>query len=116
MLREISKDIEDIDGDYKAGMNTLPIVFGRERATRILFVLSFIPSFVIGYYVINSLYKNQLAVFYFLILIIGPLIYTSIKIYSATTKRELQHISNAYKLIMLFGMLSLLLYLFLLKN
>jgi len=25
LLREIAKDIEDIDGDYKAGMHTLPI-------------------------------------------------------------------------------------------
>lgn len=116
LLREITKDIEDIDGDYKAGMNTLPIVIGRERATRILFFLSFIPLFIIVYYVINSLYKNQLAVFYFLILIIGPLTYTSIKLFNATTKKEFQHISNAYKLIMLFGMFSLLLYLFLLKK
>lgn len=116
LLREITKDIEDIDGDHKAGMSTLPIVIGKERATKVLFAFSFIPLVVVAYYVINSLYKNQIAVLYFLILIIGPLIYTSIKIYNASTKKEFHHISNMFKLVMFFGMLSLLLYLFLLKR
>ncbi|MFD0836617.1 geranylgeranylglycerol-phosphate geranylgeranyltransferase [Mariniflexile aquimaris] len=114
LLREITKDIEDIDGDYKVGMNTLPIVVGRERAAKILFALSFIPILVVGYYVVNSLYKNQFAVLYFLMLIIGPLLYTSIKTFNATTKKEFHHISSLYKLIMLSGMLSLLLYKFIL--
>jgi 4-hydroxybenzoate polyprenyltransferase len=29
LLRETAKDIEDINGDYKAGMNALPIAIGR---------------------------------------------------------------------------------------
>lgn len=114
LLREITKDIEDIDGDYKAGMNTLPIAVGRERAAKILFALSFIPILVIGYYVANSLYKNQIAVLYFLVLIIGPLLYTSIKTFNATTKKHFHYIGSIYKLIMLSGMLSLLLYKFIL--
>ncbi|MDO5968212.1 geranylgeranylglycerol-phosphate geranylgeranyltransferase [Flavivirga aquimarina] len=112
LLREITKDIEDIDGDHKAGMKTLPIVIGRERATKILFVLSLVPLFLIAYYTIDSLYKNQMAVIYFLLFIIGPLLYISIKIAGAKTKKDYHHISNMLKLVMLFGMLSLLLYTF----
>ncbi len=114
LLREIAKDLEDIDGDYKANMNTLPIVIGRERATHMLFVLSLIPLLAIAIYTINTLYKNQIAVGYFLIFIIGPLLYLSIKIFSAKTKKNYRHISNILKLIMFFGMLSLLLYKFIL--
>lgn len=110
LLREIAKDIEDIDGDYKAGMHTLPIAIGRERAKNILTVLSFIPLVGIIFYVVSDLYKQPVAVGYFLLFIIGPLIYTSIKTFSASTKKDIHHISNMYKLIMLFGMLSLLLY------
>ena len=116
LLREITKDIEDIDGDHKAGMNTLPIVIGRERASKVLFALSLIPLFAVVYYVIHSLYKNQNAVLYFLIFIIGPLLYISIKTFTAHTKKEYHHISNILKLVMLFGMLSLLLYLLILKR
>ena len=112
LIREIAKDLEDIDGDYKANMNTLPIVIGRERATNILFILSLIPLLSITYYTINTLYKNQIAVIYFLVFIIGPLLYLSIKTFSAKTKKDYRHISNILKLVMLFGMLSLLLYKF----
>ncbi|MFD1162529.1 geranylgeranylglycerol-phosphate geranylgeranyltransferase [Hwangdonia seohaensis] len=110
LIREIAKDIEDIDGDYKVGMRTLPIVIGRERAGNILFVLTLIPLFAVSYYTINSLYKNQIAVVYFLVFIIGPLFYISIKSFNAKTKKDYHKISNLLKLVMLFGMLSLLLY------
>lgn len=110
LIREIAKDIEDINGDYKAGMNTLPIAIGRERANKVLFILSIIPLLVTVFYTINSLYKNQISVIYFLVVIIAPLLYLCIKIFNAKTKKHYKHISNILKLVMLFGMLSLLLY------
>jgi 4-hydroxybenzoate polyprenyltransferase len=114
-LRELIKDVEDIDGDHNAGMKTLPIVIGRERAIKVIFTLSLIPLFVITYYIINYLYKQQLAVGYFLIFIIAPLLYCTVKTFSANTKKELHHLSFILKLVMLFGVLSLLLYPFILK-
>lgn len=110
LLREIAKDIEDIDGDYKVGMNTLPIAIGRERATKVLFVLSLIPIVLVATYVVKYLYKNPLAVGYFLLFIIGPLLYITIKSFNAKAKKDYRHISNMIKLVMLFGMLSLVLY------
>ncbi|WP_338359305.1 geranylgeranylglycerol-phosphate geranylgeranyltransferase [Yeosuana marina] len=109
-LREIAKDIEDIDGDYKTGMHTLPIVIGRERASNVLFWLSLIPLLIIIYYINTSLYKQPIAVGYFLVFIIGPLIFTSIKLFSSKTKKDFHNISNLFKLVMFFGMLSILLY------
>ncbi len=116
LLREIAKDIEDIDGDYKAGMNTLPIAIGRARTKNILTVLNFFPLFGIIYYIISDLYKQPIAVGYFLLFVLGPHIYTSIKTFSASTKKDMHHISNMYKWIMLFGMLSLLLYKYVILN
>lgn len=110
LIREIAKDIEDIDGDYKASMRTLPIVIGRERAGNILFILTLVPLFAVSYYVVDALYKNQIAVIYFLVFIIAPLLYLSIKSFSARTKKDYRHISTVLKLVMLFGMFSLLLY------
>ncbi|MFC0604228.1 geranylgeranylglycerol-phosphate geranylgeranyltransferase [Winogradskyella pulchriflava] len=115
LIREIIKDIEDIDGDHKVGMQTLPIVIGRERANKIVFILSLIPIFSVTYYVITYLFKQQLVVGYFLILVIAPLIYVTIKIFSAEQKSHYKHISLMLKLVMLTGMLSLLLYNFILK-
>lgn len=115
LVRELVKDIEDIDGDYKAGMQTLPIVLGRERANKIVFVLSLVPLVFVIYYVITYLFKQPLVVLYFLALVVGPLIYVSIKLFNASLKSHYQHISLVLKLILLSGMLSLVLYSFILK-
>jgi len=115
-IREIAKDIEDIDGDYKAGMNTLPIAIGRERAGKVLFVLSLIPLFAVVFYVFTYLYKQLVVTGYFLLFIVAPLIYVSIKLFSANTKKDFHVISNLLKITMLFGMLSLLLYKYILLN
>ena len=114
-IRELVKDIEDVDGDHKMGYNTLPIAIGRERASKITFVLSLIPIGVISYYLATYLYKQEIAVIYFLALIIAPLIYASIKLFNAETKAHYKHISLILKLVMLTGVLSLLLYQFILK-
>jgi 4-hydroxybenzoate polyprenyltransferase len=116
LLREIIKDIEDIDGDSKVEIKTLPVVIGKKRATILVFILSMIPLIAVTYYVITILYKQQIAVVYFLVFIIAPLLYFTIKSISAKNNSELHQLSNILKLIMLFGVLSLLLYPFMLNN
>ncbi|HXJ99391.1 MAG TPA: geranylgeranylglycerol-phosphate geranylgeranyltransferase, partial [Gelidibacter sp.] len=110
LVREITKDIEDIDGDYKSGMNTLPIAIGRERASKVVFALTVVVLFVVVYYLVTYLLKFEVIIAYFVILIIAPLIYISVKAFGAKTKKHYQHLSNMLKLVMLFGMLSMLLY------
>ena len=115
LLREMIKDIEDINGDYKVEMKTLPIIIGRERALKIIFALSIVPLLAVIYYTITYLYKHYIAVGYFLIFIIAPLLYFTIKSFSAETKKEINFLSAFLKIIMLFGVMSLLLYPFILK-
>ncbi|MDN3493346.1 geranylgeranylglycerol-phosphate geranylgeranyltransferase [Winogradskyella bathintestinalis] len=115
LVREMVKDIEDIDGDHNVGIQTLPVLIGRDRATKITFVVALISIFSIIYYVITYLFKQQVVVGYFLIFVIAPLIYICIKLFNAERKTQYQHISLILKLVMLTGMLSLLLYNFILK-
>lgn len=110
LIRELAKDVEDMEGDSKAGMRTLPIVIGKDPTKYLILALSLLTLAIIGYYLVDALYKNQAAVIYFLIFIVAPLLYLNIKIVSAQTKTNYTHISNIIKWIMLFGMLSLLLY------
>ena len=116
LIRELIKDIQDVDGDYKAGMNTLPIAIGRERANKIAFIVSMIPIGVIIYFLVTYLYKQPIAIGYFLILIIAPLLYATIKIFGASNTFDYKHISTIYKVVMLLGVLSLLLYPLLIKT
>ncbi|MCK0125704.1 geranylgeranylglycerol-phosphate geranylgeranyltransferase [Gelidibacter sp. F2691] len=115
LAREIIKDLEDVDGDYKTGMNTLPIAIGRARATKVAFAITLIPLFGSIYYVTTYLFKYELFIGYFLMFISAPLIYTTFKTFIAKSKKDYSHISNMLKLVMLFGMLSLLLYPIVLK-
>ncbi len=107
LVRELIKDIEDIDGDYKAGYTTLPIVLGRKRANYIAFAICTLTIFVITYYVITYLFENQYLLLYFIFLIIGPLAYCAIKVLTATTKSQYTQLSIILKIIMFIGMCSI---------
>ena len=110
LLREIVKDIEDLNGDYNSGMQTLPILLGRERTKNILSFLNFIPLAAIIHHITTNLYKQPVVVAYYLLFIVAPLLYICIKTFSAKTKKDFNHLSNMYKIVMVFGILSLLLF------
>ena len=113
-IREIVKDIQDVDGDHKAGMQTLPIVFGKARTAKIAFGLTCITILIIAYYIGTFVYMHIEAIIYFLILVIAPLIYIAIKLFTAENNTEFKHISLILKLVMITGMLSMVLYRFIL--
>ena len=109
-LREIIKDLEDFEGDFNSGMNTLAIVIGIKKTLKLVFILSIIPVVILIYYVNKYYLQNQLfyAVIYSLTFIIAPQIYFSIKTYTAKNKEDFHHLSSLLKLIMFFGILLIL--------
>ncbi|MEL1241848.1 geranylgeranylglycerol-phosphate geranylgeranyltransferase [Flavobacterium flavipallidum] len=110
LLREIVKDLEDFEGDYKEGMKTLAVVLGKQKTTKLLFALSFAPILALLFYANHYLVPNQLIVaeIYSLLFILGPLIYFSIKIWNATSKEDFSILSKVLKWILFFGILSIL--------
>ena len=110
LIREIVKDIEDINGDKNGGLNTLPIAIGRKRASYIAFGLGILTLFATIYYIYVHLYNFTIAIVYFLLLIIAPLLYFCTKIWDAKDKSDYHFLSKLLKIIMLLGMCSILLY------
>jgi len=108
LLREIVKDIEDVNGDKKLKMKTLPIVFGRKRTKNIVFVLSFVPLILVTFYSFNNFSDVPFILAYMLIVVMLPLLYFMTKIIYAKTRRNYTYASNLLKVIMLLGMLSIL--------
>ena len=106
LLREIVKDIQDTDGDYNQGMNTLPIAIGKSRTAKIVSGLTFIPLFFILYYINKYLFELIFVTLYLLLFVVGPLIYFTIKMWTATSRKELRILSGLLKWILLFGILS----------
>lgn len=113
-LREMVKDQEDITGDYNAGYNTLPVLLGRDRTNYIIFAVTLLPLAGVLYYIYNYLYESEAAMFYALLLVMGPLLYFLVKIPAAESKKDFKHLSLILKLILAAGLLSIGLYRFIL--
>lgn len=109
-LREIVKDQQDITGDYNSGRNSLPIVLGRDRTNKVIFVAGLIPIIAVLFYIYSYLFENLYAVGYALLFILAPLLYFVIQILTAKTKSQYSRLSTLLKFIMLMGLLSLGLY------
>ena len=115
LIREIVKDMEDMDGDYQSGINSLPIAIGVQKTKIIVGVLTVISIGILAYYVNSNLFELDYVVYYAIILIVGPLIYFGVKLLNATTKKEFHHLSLVLKVILFFGILSVAVIVFNLK-
>lgn len=109
-LREIIKDLEDLNGDYNQGMKTLPIVLGVKRTSKLVFILSFIPIITLLFYIKNYFMANNLnfAALYSIIFILAPLFYFTVKSWQPKNKKDFQNLSVLLKWILLLGILSIL--------
>lgn len=108
-IREIVKDLQDINGDKKGEMNTLPIALGRKRTTTITFILGVLMVLSVVYYMYENLYNQQIPMLYFLIAIIAPLLYFCVKMWGAETQKDYAFLSTLLKIVMFTGICSMML-------
>lgn len=116
LIREIVKDLQDINGDKKGGMNTLAIVLGRKRTIMIVFLLGVFMVLGVVFYMYQYLYNHQVLLLYFLFAIVAPLMYFCIKAWGAETAKQYAFLSNVLKFIMLLGICSIPLFQFVILN
>lgn len=110
LIREIVKDMEDIEGDLDSGSKSLPIVLGMNKTKILLSVLLTISVLVLGWYSYAYFFENDLYIVlvYVLALVLTPLVYVVIRLWEAKQKKDFTHLSLVLKAIILFGILSLL--------
>lgn len=110
LIREIVKDMEDIEGDLDSGSKSLPIVLGMNKTKIVLSVLLTISVLVLGWYSYAYFFENDLYIVlvYVLALVLTPLVYVVIRLWEAKQKKDFTHLSLVLKAIILFGILSLL--------
>jgi len=106
-MREIVKDIQDINGDKKGGRNTIPIALGRSRATSLVLVLGVFMLVALLWFSYHFLYLFQLVAGYVMFLIGRPLLYFCIKSWNATTPKDYKSLSIVLKVVMFTGVCSL---------
>ncbi len=111
IIREIIKDIEDIEGDEKIGCATIPIVIGIPKTKLFLYsfiILSIIP---LGYFLYKTyMMPDMLILFWYIIFaLIIPFIYLAYLTFIAKNKNDFSILSKITKFIMLAGVLSMIL-------
>ena len=106
LIREIVKDIQDVEGDKKAGVTTLPIKYGFQKS-KILIVMSTIILILYSLYpFITQLYKIE----YFVVVMVfvNPLLILFLKfLYNSKKENNLSLVSNMLKLNMVLGLIAI---------
>lgn len=106
LIREIIKDMEDIEGDKEYGCNTLPISIGIGKTKIIVIMLILLTIAAIGYIQFTQLpYKAYPSIFYLLFAVQIPLILLAIMVIRAKEPKQFTLPSKINKVIMLLGIL-----------
>lgn len=104
LIREVIKDMEDLQGDNTFGCKTLPIIWG-VRKTKIL-IYAILIIFAGTVVLLNQLYK-ALPFKYHLVFLFLPLLWLLFRLISADMKKDFTRLSTFCKIILLLGILSM---------
>lgn len=108
LVREVVKDMEDIEGDRRYGCRTMPIVWG-VNATKV-FTAVWLIVLIVTLVVVQAYAAHLqwwLSIVYCILLIIAPLVWIFKKLYDAKTSKDFHALSTLIKLVMLTGILSM---------
>ena len=110
LVREVVKDIEDMEGDARYGCKTMPIMWGIPAAKVFVGVWMVVLAGSIAIIIIYMLQKGWwMYALYSIVLLIIPLITILKTFYKAQNSQAYHKISSQLKLVMLAGILSMLL-------
>ncbi|MDR2962480.1 MAG: geranylgeranylglycerol-phosphate geranylgeranyltransferase [Bacteroidales bacterium] len=108
LIREIVKDIEDLEGDAAYGRNTIPIAFGI-KITKIIVLGMFIIA-VFALIVVQFLYVAEAFSYLYISLVLTlPTIISAWLFHKAQSAREYHIVSTSLKLILIAGLLFVVL-------
>lgn len=105
MLREIFKDMEDVKGDLAFGCRTLPIALGFRKTKIFVFVLSSVFILILIPAILTDFSLNFR-------IVLGAIslatVFINYRLYLAHRRRDFGRLSFTTKVIMFFGILSIL--------
>jgi len=108
LFREIIKDMQDIEGDRKFGVRSLPIVWGLKKTKNMAYLVLIVTILAIIYWILYWTTGQGWTHLFLIITVIFPLIYLGIILKKSTSSEDFKKISNYTKLIMLMGILYIL--------
>lgn len=107
-IRELIKDMDDIDGDTKVGLQTFPKRFGMKAAILLITLLTITLIASTFYPFIKDIYTIEF--FVLAMLVVNPILVYFLKLlYEKDAGKNLKKLSNMLKLDMLFGLIAIFL-------
>jgi len=112
LLREVVKDMEDVEGDQQTGCLTLPVTYGIRKAKNVAIAVNLsglIASFAIQWF----FYANDFVVLFLFFFLVDLLFsFVLLKLVTADRKEHFRLLSLWIKLLMVAGVLSMGLFYF----
>ncbi len=108
LIAGVVKDYADQNKDLDSGRKTIPIVFGEKTGKIILSALLIIIIILVGWYSLAYMFNQDLyvATLYVFGLVLSPLIYVLIRLWSATVQKDYLQLHKILQLVFLFAMFS----------
>ena len=115
LIREIVKDLEDLEGDQKMGYETYAIVSGKKKTKNIVQSLSILTIIGIACILYLQVQSDILSFSYVLFFVKAPFLFFIWKLKKAESSTDFHSLSILIKIIMLTGILSMIVFTFLTK-
>lgn len=113
LIREVVKDIEDMEGDARYGCRTMPIAWGVEFSkvfATIWMVILLVLLLIVLLYILQ--FRMWLGAAYNLVLIIAPSVYCLYLLFNAKQTKDYSVLSKWIKAVMFTGILSMVFFKF----
>jgi 4-hydroxybenzoate polyprenyltransferase len=108
LIREIIKDMEDLDGDERTQCKTLPVVAGIKKSKAVVLILIVITVVMIGYILVTYFYRNNVISFWNLLAMFEiPFLALAYLVITASEKKDFRFASTFTKIVMVLGVFSL---------
>lgn len=104
---KILSDIIKVNTHLKTKPKTLPLLLGRKRAAKIVFIFS-VFLFYYTIVIINGLKENTIYFYFCIFFITLPLLYFMIKLWVANKEKDFIKLRYFIKFVLFFGMLSVI--------
>jgi 4-hydroxybenzoate polyprenyltransferase len=103
LLREWIKDCEDVNGDKIGGRLTIALILGRQRAAKLISIITWMVVLGMIYIAVTYLYEYQISLIYWIFLLVAPLMYVAIQLWNADQAKKFHNLSMVIKLVLLLG-------------
>ncbi len=111
IIREIVKDIEDREGDMKAGYRTLSVVYSVSTSKMIVIIFTILTMAALGYGQYVLFQHNLMMIFWYLLIAVQTLFaYLLFLTIKSKNKEDFKSVSDAAKIVMVAGILSMQLF------